>query len=211
MSYYIQNLILQGEHRQLDFKHSTSSSRKLARSLVAFSNTAGGRLLIGVKDNGIISGVNVEEEYYMVEAAAQLYSKPEISFEAKAWNEHGKTVLEVTVEAGKKQPYYAQSEEGKWLAYVRVDDQNILANLVWLKTFKKRQKSKGILFEYKKAEQFLLNYLENQQTITLSKFSRLARIPRPKAEDILANLIVMNVVQIVFTEKNIYYQMKTQQ
>ena len=61
---YLQQLIAEGEHQQQDFKFEISDARKIARSLSAFSNTDGGRLLIGVKDNGRIAGVRSEEEIY---------------------------------------------------------------------------------------------------------------------------------------------------
>ena len=70
----IEALIEQGEHQQLDFKFEVSDSKKIARTLSAFANTDGGRLLIGVKDNGNISGVRSEEEYYMIEAASRMYT-----------------------------------------------------------------------------------------------------------------------------------------
>ncbi|MBE6307665.1 MAG: ATP-binding protein, partial [Bacteroidales bacterium] len=73
---YIHALIAQGEHVQQDFKYEISDARKIARTLSAFANTLGGRLLIGVKDNGRIAGVRSEEEMYMIEAAAQLYCTP---------------------------------------------------------------------------------------------------------------------------------------
>ena len=73
---YLQQLIAEGEHQQQDFKFEISDARKIARSLSAFSNTDGGRLLIGVKDNGRIAGVRSEEEIYMIEAAAKLYCRP---------------------------------------------------------------------------------------------------------------------------------------
>ncbi|MDP4292685.1 MAG: ATP-binding protein [Bacteroidota bacterium] len=72
MSKYIRKLIEQGEHQQQDFKFEISDARKIARSLAAFANTDGGRLLVGVKDNGAIAGVRSNEEFYMVELAAQL-------------------------------------------------------------------------------------------------------------------------------------------
>ena len=81
----IEALIEQGEHQQLDFKFEVSDSKKIARTLSAFANTDGGRLLIGVKDNGIISGVRSEEEYYMIEAASKMYTRPEVPFEATRW------------------------------------------------------------------------------------------------------------------------------
>ena len=69
---YIYNLIAQGEHVRQDFKYEISDARKIARSVSAFANTEGGRLLVGVNDNGKIAGVRSEEEIYMIEAAARL-------------------------------------------------------------------------------------------------------------------------------------------
>ena len=51
----LHHLIAQGEHQQQDFKYEISDVRKIARTLSAFANTDGGRLLIGVKDNGKIA------------------------------------------------------------------------------------------------------------------------------------------------------------
>ena len=50
-------MIAEGEHQQQDFKTRIDDSRKIARTLVAFANADGGRMLIGVKDNGTVSGV----------------------------------------------------------------------------------------------------------------------------------------------------------
>ncbi|MDY2810620.1 MAG: ATP-binding protein, partial [Candidatus Faecousia sp.] len=67
--YYIHRLIEEGEHEHQDFKFQISDARKIARSLSAFANNDGGRLLIGVKDNGVVAGVRSEEDIYMIEAA----------------------------------------------------------------------------------------------------------------------------------------------
>ena len=58
---HIENLIEQGENQLLDFKFEISDSKKIAKTLVAFANTNGGTLLIGVKDNGEVIGI--EREY----------------------------------------------------------------------------------------------------------------------------------------------------
>jgi predicted HTH transcriptional regulator len=52
LSTYIYKLIQEGEHQRQDFKYCINDSKKIAKSLVAFANTDGGRLLIGIKDNG---------------------------------------------------------------------------------------------------------------------------------------------------------------
>ena len=75
---YLEKLISEGEHVHQDFKFAISDARKIAKSLSAFANTEGGRLLVGVKDNGKIAGVRSEEEIYMIEADANLYCRPEV-------------------------------------------------------------------------------------------------------------------------------------
>ena len=78
MDSYLKKLISKGENQKLDFKYCISDSRKIARTLSAFANSDGGRLLIGVRDNGSIAGIQSDEEYYMIDTAAQLFCQPEI-------------------------------------------------------------------------------------------------------------------------------------
>ena len=90
-------MIAEGEHQRQDFKYCINDSRKIARSMVAFANTDGGRLLLGIRDNGSVAGVRTDEEYYMAEAAAKLYSKPPLNFQTQQWLIEGKTVLEINI------------------------------------------------------------------------------------------------------------------
>ena len=94
---YIHILIAEGEHQQQDFKFEISDARKIARTLSAFSNTDGGRLLIGVKDNGKIAGVRSDEEKYMIEAAAQLYCLPEVHYSMQTFHAEGRSILVVQI------------------------------------------------------------------------------------------------------------------
>lgn len=205
---YIFDLIRGGESEILDFKHSITDSRKIARSLVAFANTNGGKLLVGVRDNGSISGIKTEEEYYMVEAAAHLYCRPEIKFSTETWNIQGKTVLEITIPKSIQKTYYAPDKENKWKVYIRVNDQNLLANRILIKVWKQRRKKSGTFVRYTEKEKILLDYLSENSYITFSKFRKIARISPLKAERILINLVVLNLVDIVFTETATYYTLK---
>ena len=110
---YLQQLIEEGEHQQQDFKFEISDARKIARSLSAFANTDGGRLLIGVKDNGRIAGVRSEEEVYMIEAAAQLYCLPQVAIEMHTYTVDGKTVLIAEIPKSAEKPVQAQVAPGK--------------------------------------------------------------------------------------------------
>jgi predicted HTH transcriptional regulator len=206
-THYIQKLILQGEHQQLDFKFEIADSRKIAKTFVAFANTDGGKLLIGVKDNGKIAGVRSEEEKYMAEAAATMYCSPNVSFEYNEWVIDGKKVLEVTIHKGTDRPYYAQNEDGKWKVYVRVNDQNILANKVLVNAWKRKARPEGTYINYTDKEKILLTYLEENKTISLSKFRKLAKISAYKAENILTNFLALDIIDIEISEKQIYYKL----
>ena len=159
MSSYLYKLIQQGEHQKQDFKFCINDSKKIAKSLVAFANTDGGRLLVGVKDNGNIAGVSSDEEYYMVEGAATIYSKPKIKFSTQQWKVEGKTVLEIQVEPSLEKPHFAKDENGKWIAYLRKNDENIAANRILVEVWKKEKSSKGIFIHYSDDEKFLVDYL----------------------------------------------------
>lgn len=205
MKNYISKLIEEGEHQQQDFKFCISDSKKIARSLVAFANTDGGRLLIGVKDNGKIAGVRSEEEYYMVEAAARIYSKPMIEFTTRQHFIDGKTVLEIMIEPSTDKPHYAVDENGKWWAYFRKDDENRLANKVMLEVWKKQKSAEGILINYSEGEKILLDYLSEHEKISVSKYARIAHITYKNAEQIIINFRVLNILKDCFGDNRIDY------
>ena len=73
---YISELVARGEDETQDFKLTVNDARKIARTVSAFANNAGGHLLIGVKDNGAIAGIRSEEDIFVVEQAAQCYCEP---------------------------------------------------------------------------------------------------------------------------------------
>lgn len=200
-------MIAQGEHQQQDFKYCINDSRKIARTLVSFANTDGGRLLVGVKDNGKIIGVKSEEEYYMIEAAANIYSKPKIPFEVQQWDADGKKVLEIIIKPSSDKPHYAENDERKWLAYIRRNDENILANIVMIKSWKIKKNNKGLLFTYDEPRKILINFLNEKENITLTKFCKAAKIERVYAEKILSELLSINCITIDLESKPISYKL----
>lgn len=207
MGSYIKDLIAEGEHQRLDFKFEISDSKKIARTLAAFANTNGGRLLVGVKDNGVIAGVRSEEEYYMVEAAASMYCKPELSFSTKEWRIEGKLVLEIIVNKSPEKPHSAPDKDNNWKVFVRVKDQNLLSNRILLLLWKHQKSGKGVEIRYREQEELLLHYLHENAFITLSAFSRHAGIPRFLAEKILVNFILLDIINMDITEKQTYYRL----
>jgi predicted HTH transcriptional regulator len=207
MDHYLKQLIADGENQHLDFKYCVSDSRKIARTLSAFANSDGGRILIGVRDNGSIAGIKSDEEIYMVDTAAHLFCRPEIIYSIKQHATEGKTILEVEVIKGNKRPYQVKNETGRWLSYFRHNDQNLVANRVLLQVWRKEEKKSGVLVKFGKIENSLMDYLKKNGSITLSKFRKIARISSYKAESILANLIIFKVLFMNSSEKGFTYEL----
>ncbi len=193
---YLQSLIDEGEHQQLDFKFEISDARKIARTLSAFSNTDGGRLLVGVKDNGRISGVRSDEEYYMAESAAQLYCTPEVQFEPRNHRVDGKNVLEIYIPPVGQKPVYARDHENRWIAYVRVADQNILAGIIQIHLWKEEKEVLGSLLEYTRSEEILLRYLESFPEASLSKTQRDTGYRRKELVSLITRLVRFDVIKM---------------
>ena len=192
--HHIQRLIENGEHQQQDFKFEISDARKIARSLVAFANTDGGRLLIGVKDNGVIAGVRSEEELHMIEAAAHMYSRPRIKYVANTWIIEGKTVVEVVVEPGKQRPYSAPNEDGKYKVYLRKQDSNVLANRLLVRAWRKRHSSEGVFMTLDSGQQVLMDILKTSEGVSISRFCKAAHITQKHAEKILVDLMALDII-----------------
>jgi ATP-dependent DNA helicase RecG len=53
----IVNEIQNGENKKLEFKSAMVDNKKFAKTIVAFSNTSGGKFIIGISDDNFIVGV----------------------------------------------------------------------------------------------------------------------------------------------------------
>ena len=204
---YIHQLVAEGEHCHQDFKFEISDARKIARSISAFANTGGGRLLVGVKDNGKIAGVRSEEEIYMIEAAATMYCQPQVEIETHTYIAEGRTVLEVQIDEAETKPVYAIDEANKPKAYIRIDDENILATPVHLKVWQHTKKEKGALVSFTNKEQNLLDILKERKALTLNQCCKLCRTNRPTLCKLLADFIRFDLVTPVFQGHKFYFKL----
>lgn len=203
----LSDLINEGEHLHQDFKFEISDSRKISRSLSAFANTKGGKLLIGVKDNGVIIGIRTDEEFYMIESAAQMYAKPEIVFETRIWHQDGKTVLEIMVPESNNKPHFVRNPDGTEEAFIRIHDENILAPEVLIRVWQKQNYANGSMVRYTNDEEVLFSFLEKSDSITLAQFEQIAKISKKSAVETVANLIVFEVLGYQFIDNQFYYHL----
>ncbi|MBR0049067.1 MAG: putative DNA binding domain-containing protein [Prevotella sp.] len=198
---YLARLIQQGEHQQQDFKYKVQDARKLARSVSAFANTDGGRLLIGVRDDGHLSGVRSEEEIYMMHQAAFKYCQPNASIKFDTYNVYGRTIVVCTVSPSDRKPVFAIDYDDKPKAYIRIADENIVASPVHLAVWREESSPKGRIMEYSDNEHKLMDTLKRQQWQTLNQIVRRSGLNRRRAVSIIAQLVRFRLVRWRFHDQ----------
>ncbi len=202
----VKKLIFEGEGVTLDFKKTITSCEKIARTMVSFANNKGGRLLIGVADDGTIKGVKSEdEERYMITKAAQQYTKPVLEPVFEEVYVDDKLVLVVDTAESQLKPHFALAEDGKWWAYVRVKDKSVLASKIVVDVLRRSGDNEGVLIEYSLKEKTLLEYLDKTPRITIKECGELLKIGRRKAQRLLVDLILSGIIRINTTEKEEFY------
>lgn len=116
----------------------------------------------------------------MIQTASEMYCIPNVNFQAKEWNINGKTVLEIIVPKSKYHKHKAPDHNNIYKVYIRVKDQNILADGILLKIWKYQNNKQEVRVTFTESEMFLLKYLNDNKRITLKEFMKAAKISKKK-------------------------------
>jgi len=191
----LEKLISKGESVQLDFKQSISSSRKIARTLAAFANNRGGKLLIGVRDNGHLLGCDVEEEMHMVYEAAEHFCEPPVDVSFIIYEtEEGIAVLEAAVKNSLKKPHFAMNDHDEWQLYMRSQDKTMLASANTRKILQNEGHEEIDSSQLDSKERFILEFLQKNESISPKEFARRMNISLQRANNILVKLTQLGLI-----------------
>lgn len=193
--------VAQGEHETQDFKFSVSDPRKIARSLSAFANNKGGRLLLGVKDNGTIAGVRNEEDIFVLEQAGESYCIPPVEIEFNAYSYDARTrVIVASVRPSDKKPVRVRESDGKLKAYFRVADENIVAHPLMERSWELAGADTPIAMSLGNAESVILRHLSATPARSQSPkdIALAVHLSLQTVENALPRLAVMNLIRFVF-------------
>ncbi|MCC9168831.1 AlbA family DNA-binding domain-containing protein [Pontibacter harenae] len=201
----LQRLIWKGENDQLDFKQRVTQPEKIARTLVSFANTRGGQLLVGVKDNGTICGVDPEEEKHTLQMAADFYCDPPVKIMYEEEEVDGKTILKVIVPESIHKPHLAKLKEGDWRSYIRVKDTSVQTSKVEHKKLSQELQSQFEPLPLDRQELSALDYLDRNPRITLKQYMKVANLSERRAYRILVKLVIHGYLRLHDKEKEAYY------
>ena len=117
--------ILSGESKNVEFKENLpEKSIKYMKSVVAFANGTGGKIIFGIEDETReIVGFDKEDVFQKMDAIANAVSdscEPAIIPDITLQTIDGKTIIVVEISEGRQRPYYIKALGKEVGVYVRV-------------------------------------------------------------------------------------------
>lgn len=194
---YIASLVAEGEHEHQDFKFTISDVHKIAHSVSAFANAGGGRLLIGVKDNGVMAGVRNEEDVYVVEDAARRLCDPpvEVEFTAYRVDDHA-IVIKAAIPQAVVRPVRCREADGRWRAYYRVADENIVAHPLMVRAW---QKDAPVRFSLDATSAALIEWLDTRpEGVEAAEIALQLGISQRRADNLIVALASAGVLTFTY-------------
>ncbi len=196
---HIRWLISEGENESVEFKKKANHPEKIIREVVAFANTTGGHLFIGVSDDRRIAGLKYpEEEEFVLTKAIHELCRPSIEFEVETREfKDGKKILHYQIKEGQEKPYFAflkkQHRYGK--AYIRLKDRSIQASKEMREFLKERGKYEKPI-SYEETTSNLFKFLEKNTYITLSQYCEFSGLNKKLASKKLVSLALSGALKI---------------
>ncbi|KAB7729980.1 ATP-binding protein [Rudanella paleaurantiibacter] len=187
------DLIAQGEGSRLEFKSTISTPARIARTLCAFANTAGGTLLIGVDDDGKMVGIQSEiREMRKIEQATDLLVEPPITVSYEVVYGDGRPVLVIDVPESTEKPHYAVDDQGRRTIYVRVKDKSVPTN----KLIMEQDSADKTLLQSPNVRT-LVQYLRKNDYITADRLAKLVNISDYRANKLLRQLTEQGLLILI--------------
>jgi predicted HTH transcriptional regulator len=205
----LKKLVSKGEGLQLEFKRKANFPDKIMREVVAFANTEGGKLVIGVDDDGTIAGLkHVLEEEFVLKEAISKYCKPAIRYDiSKVLVSPNRSVLVFHIYPSENKPifliYNFKTNLGK--AYVRVRDKSIQASREMRQILKAKNTNSDTYLQYGDNEHKLMQYLGQYPSINVETFSKIANISSENASAILVKMTLAGLLKIVPNDTGDYF------
>lgn len=209
----LRELIGSGESSTLEFKRKFTTPEKIAREIIAFANTTGGRLIIGVDDGGKIIGVDSEKEQIDQLHVALSTIDPPIEHQIEVIEIDFKDVIVLTVPSSTKRPHHfvnpnVPTRPHDRPVFIRDGEQSVQASREMAKILRgMNPDSPPMTLSIGDREQRLFSYLERHQRASVADFARLVNISRRRASQILVKLVRAGVLQIRHDNGHDFYSL----
>lgn len=197
----LKDLIKNGENITTEFKLKANHPEKIIKEIVAFANTEGGKLFVGVDDEGQIKGLKFsEDEEFTLVRAIEKQCSPPISYSINyVILPNFREVLVFDIPKSASRPHFVKINPNKSekTAYVRVKDKSLQASKEVRKYMKGNSSLQNVQFTFGEKETTLMRYLDEHKNITVNDYSKIAKIPLWVASKTLVLLSLANILILI--------------
>ena len=122
--------IQKGESKTLEFKQQLPKGQQIAKTLIAFANSSGGKLIVGVTDDRQLIGIQDDIFELQDKITSMIYElcAPQLAAQIYIENIDGVELLVVEVARGILFPYYLKSVGREQGTYIRLGASNRVAS-----------------------------------------------------------------------------------
>lgn len=207
----LEQLVELGEGINLEFKRRVPRPERIAKEMVALANTHGGRIVLGVDDDGTITGIDhASEEQFLLRQAVDAHCRPPVEYRTERVVMEPRTdVLVVTIPESSMKPHFvvlngAKDGEGG-AAYIRVEAKSMEASSETVEDLENQDERAGVTFEFGETESLLMRYLDDYGRISVSQLAQLADISPQRASQTLLRLTKADLLHLHPDEDGDYF------
>ncbi|PWK26737.1 putative DNA-binding protein [Arcicella aurantiaca] len=202
-------LLKQKESIHLEFKSRIENPHKAARILAAFSNTSGGKLVVGVDDDKTIKGCSELEEMTKIIQAANELVVPPIDIQYSSYTHEGKRkVLIVNVQESSQKPHEAIDEKQNSIVFVRANDQTTPVTKEMTQILDKYDDTVDKELLAQPNVKALIIYLKRNMKVTAKEYAKLVNISPYRATKLLEGLTYGGILLMLSKQKPTQFVLK---
>ncbi|MFB6231650.1 MAG: helix-turn-helix domain-containing protein [Salinibacter sp.] len=206
----LEQLVDLGEGLSLEFKRRVPQPQRIAKEVVALANTRGGRIVLGVNDDGTVAGIDhASEERFLLRQAVEAHCQPPVDYETeRVVVEPRCDVLVVTIPESDEKPHLVVADgapEEQGAVYVRVEAKSMEASPETVQELREQRQKSGTTFEFGETESLLMRYLDDYGRISVSQLAQLADISPEQASQTLLRLTRADLLHLHPDEDGDYF------
>ncbi len=196
-------LIEDGESSTVEFKQRFTEYSKIAKEMIAFANTRGGFIIVGVNDDGKISGVQSEKsEANLLIETAENYCEPPVKYSIHYVEVDSKEVVvfeiaESNTKPHRMQDYKREVDLNTVQVFIRVNDKSVPASKEMIKILQARSNQAPLTnYEISRNEKIAFEFLETNETITVAQLQEAANLSKRRASRTLIKMVRAELLNV---------------
>ncbi len=210
--HHIEAYLIKGERQTIEFKQRLTKPQKIAKTITSLANTDGGILMVGIRDDKAIVGIDVEQEKYILYDAINHFCDPPVFVSVTevlvTQDDHPHkpvSVLVVEIPESNTKPHKAQFKPHEWQVYIRHKDQTLIAGTKTERMLEMDEPAHLKKPKMSKNQHRLLSYLAKNDRITQKEYASLVNISERRARRELMENLDIGIIRVLEHEQEDVY------